>query len=79
LKDEKIIVRIPRNGNEELIVRKGNYWNVDVIDIRWHVNGTPTKKGVRMNIDEMEDVHKGLEKILKMRNNNEFSKNEQDV
>ena len=77
LKDEKIIVRIPRNGNDELIVRKGNYWNVDVIDIRWHSNGTPTKNCVRMNMKEMEDVYKALDKI--MRDNNEYDKIQQDV
>ena len=58
MKDEKIMVRIPRNGNEELTVRTGNYWNVDIVDIRWYANGTPTKKGVRMNIEEMKDVAK---------------------
>ena len=71
MKDEKIMVRIPRNGNEELTVRTGNYWNVDIVDIRWYANGTPTKKGVRMNIEEMN-------KIIE-RNKNEYDKIEQDV
>ena len=77
LKDDKIIVRVPRNGNDELIVRTGNYWNVDIVDIRWYANGTPTKKGVRMNMKEMEDVYKALDKI--MRNKNDNDKIQQDV
>tara|TARA_A100001201_G_scaffold112786_1_gene96613 strand:- start:1576 stop:1812 length:237 start_codon:yes stop_codon:yes gene_type:complete len=78
LKDEKIIVRVPRNGNEELTVRTGNYWNVDIVDIRWYANGTPTKKGVRMNMEEMKDVAKALNKIIE-RNRNDNDTIQQDV
>jgi len=78
LKDEKIMVRIPRNGNEELTVRTGNYWNVDIVDIRWYANGTPTKKGVRMNMKEMKDVAKALNKIIE-RNKNDNDTIQQDV
>ncbi len=78
LKDEKIIVRVPRNGNEELTVRTGNYWNVDIVDIRWYANGTPTKKGVRMNMKEMKDVAKALNKIIE-RNKNDNDTIQQDV
>ena len=78
MKDEKIIVRVPRNGNEELTVRTGNYWNVDIVDIRWYANGTPTKKGVRMNIEEMKDVAKALNKIIE-RNRNDNDTIQQDV
>tara|TARA_R100000734_G_scaffold6617_3_gene5562 strand:- start:1768 stop:2004 length:237 start_codon:yes stop_codon:yes gene_type:complete len=78
LKDEKIVVRVPRNGNEELTVRTGNYWNVDIVDIRWYANGTPTKKGVRMNMKEMKDVAKALNKIIE-RNKNDNDTIQQDV
>ncbi len=78
MKDEKIIVRVPRNGNEELTVRTGNYWNVDIVDIRWYANGTPTKKGVRMNMEEMKDVAKALNKIIE-RNRNDNDTIQQDV
>ena len=78
MKDEKIIVRVPRNGNEELTVRTGNYWNVDIVDIRWYANGTPTKKGVRMNMKEMKDVAKALNKIIE-RNKNDNDTIQQDV
>ena len=33
-----------------------------------HVNSQPTKKGIRMNMQEMKDVHKALEKILRNKN-----------
>ena len=78
MKDEKIIVRVPRNGSEELTVRTGNYWNVDIVDIRWYANGTPTKKGVRMNMEEMKDVAKALNKIIE-RNKNDNDTIQQDV
>ena len=79
LKDEKIIARIPRDASNELIIRTGEYWKLHIVDMRWHINGHPTKKGIRMNMDEMKDVHKALDKIIKMRNDNEFDKIEQDV
>ena len=52
MKEENILARIARNASEELIIKEGVYWNLKVLDIRWFTNGRPTKKGVRMNIDE---------------------------
>jgi len=77
LKDEKIILRIARDATNEMVVRTGNFYNIDIVDIRWHVNSQPTKKGVRMNMKEMEDVHKALDKIL--RNRNEHDNIQSDV
>jgi hypothetical protein len=77
LKDEKIILRIARDATNELIIRTGNFYNIDIVDIRWHVSSQPTKKGVRMNMKEMEDVHKALDKIL--RNRNEHDNIQSDV
>mgnify|MGYP006249778581 FL=1 len=79
MKDEKIILRIPRDAVSELIVKTGNFWNIDIVDIRWHKNSSPTSKGVRMNMDELVDVYKALDKIMKMRNNNENDSVQQDV
>lgn len=79
MKDEKIIVRIPRDAVSELIVKTGNFWNIDIVDIRWHKNSSPTSKGVRMNMDELVDVYKALDKIMKMRNNNENDSVQQNV
>ena len=77
MKDEKIILRIARDATNEMIVRTGNFYHIDIVDIRWHVNSKPTKKGIRMNMEEMRDVHKALDKIL--RNKNEYDYTEQDV
>ncbi len=77
MKDEKIILRIARDATNELIIRTGNFYNIDIVDIRWHVSSQPTKKGVRMNMKEMEDVHKALDKIL--RNRNEHDNIQSDV
>ena len=79
MKDEKIILRIPRDAVSELIVKTGNFWNIDIVDIRWHKNSFPTSKGVRMNMDELVDVYKALDKIMKMRNNNENDSVQQNV
>ena len=52
----KIKGRVPRGTEDELRIRTGVSWKKQVIDIRWYKqigdNMTPTKKGVRMNIDE---------------------------
>ena len=77
LKDEKIILRIARDATNEMVIRTGNFYNIDIVDIRWHVNSQPTKKCIRMNMKEMKDVHKALEKIL--RNKNEHDNIQSDV
>ena len=40
---------IPRNEKDVLKVRKGTYWNIEVIDIRWFTNDKISRKGVRVN------------------------------
>ena len=64
LKNEKIVLRIPRNATTELLVVTGEFWNIPIIEIRWHENGKHTKKGVRFNRDEGEKVLKALKRIL---------------
>lgn len=64
MKNERIVVRIPRSATTELLVITGNYWNIDVLDIRWYEDGKPTKKGIRMNIDEAESLNKALRRAL---------------
>ena len=64
MKNERIVVRIPRSATTELLVITGNYWNIDVLDIRWYENGKPTKKGIRTNIDEAESLNKALRRAL---------------
>ena len=63
--DFTIIGRIPRNKAYEWIIKRGVYWNIDVVDIRLHSNGNPTKKGVRLNVDEIQTLKAILTKVTK--------------
>ena len=69
MKDEKIIVRVPRNGNEELTVRTGNYWNIDILDIRWYENGKVSRKGIRVNMQEAPQLLRAIEKAVEQHGN----------
>ena len=62
--DWKIIARIQRDSNNEVIVKSGKYWKLDVVDLRWFNNGKPTKKGLRVNMEEAELLSKALNKIV---------------
>ena len=52
---------IVRDANMECKIKKGKYWNIEVLDIRWYRNSKPTNKGTRLNIEEA----KLLEQILR--------------
>jgi hypothetical protein len=73
MKDEKVIVRIPRNASEELVIRTGIYWNIDILDIRWFRNGNPTQKGVRVNKDEARLLLRALQKSMVNENDEQES------
>ena len=62
--DWKIIARIQRDSNNEVIVKSGKYWKLDVVDLRWFNNGKPTKKGLRENMEEAVLLSKALNKIV---------------
>ena len=62
--DCKIIARIQRDSNNEVIVKSGKYWKLDVVDLRWFNNGKPTKKGLRVNMEEAVLLSKALNKIV---------------
>ena len=62
--DLKIIARIQRDSNNEVIVKSGKYWKLDVVDLRWFNNGKPTKKGLRVNMEEAVLLSKALNKIV---------------
>lgn len=47
----QIVGRIVRNSTDEVIVKTGTYWNIEVVDIRWFKNNKPTK-GIRLNKEE---------------------------
>ena len=55
---------IARNATEEILVKRGNYWNIEVFDVRWYVNDKPSRKGIRMNIEEAKLLLKILEREL---------------
>ena len=62
--DWKIIARIQRDSNNEVIVKSGKYWKLDVVDLRWFNNGKPTKKGLRVNMEEAVLLSKALKKLV---------------
>lgn len=51
-----IVGRVIRDANQEVLVKRGVYWNIDVMDIRWHRNEKPTNKGIRLNIEEAKTL-----------------------
>ena len=48
----EVIGTIVRDAIMEVKVKKGKYWNIEVLDIRWFRNDKPTNKGIRLNIEE---------------------------
>ena len=77
LNNEKIIARIPRNANDELVIRTANTWNIDIVDMRWYNNGNPTRKGLRVNVEECKTLVKALRKAIGDKNgNNKFDEEE---
>ncbi len=63
MSDFEIKGRIVRNANDEVLVKRGTYWNIEVLDIRWHKNDKPTK-GIRLNIDEAKTLLNILKREL---------------
>ena len=47
-----IVGRIVRDSQTDCLIKRGKYWNIEVLDIRWCKNDKPTTKGIRLNIDE---------------------------
>jgi hypothetical protein len=52
LSDLEITGTIVRDATMDCKIKKGKYWNIDIIDIRWYRNDKPTNKGIRLNRDE---------------------------
>ena len=61
--DWKTIARITRNATSDCVITTGTYWKIPVVDIRWHSDGKPTRKGVRVNMEELPVLIKALQKI----------------
>ena len=50
--DFEVIGTIIRNDSMECKIKKGKYWNIEVLDIRWYRGDKPTNKGIRLNMEE---------------------------
>jgi hypothetical protein len=72
----EIIGRIVRNAHDEVLVKSGTYWNIEVIDIRWFKDDKPTNKGIRINKEEATRLLKILGREL---NENTRKENERNT
>ena len=64
LKDEEVRGRIARSAVDEIMIKTGRYWNIDIVDIRWYKDGKHTSKGVRMNMAELGHLYNKLGRIV---------------
>tara|TARA_R110000744_G_scaffold246581_4_gene363038 strand:- start:637 stop:840 length:204 start_codon:yes stop_codon:yes gene_type:complete len=48
----EVVGTIVRNATMECKVKRGKYWNIEVLDIRWFNSDKPTNKGIRLNVEE---------------------------
>ena len=64
LKESEIKGRIARSALDEVIIEKGKYWGINVVDIRWYKDGKATSKGIRVNMQELVHMSNILDKIL---------------
>tara|TARA_R110000787_G_scaffold159201_2_gene272973 strand:+ start:435 stop:638 length:204 start_codon:yes stop_codon:yes gene_type:complete len=55
---------IARNSTDEILVKTGEYYNIKVLDIRWHSNGKPSRKGIRLNMEEAKTLLNILKRVL---------------
>jgi len=55
---------IARNSTDEILIKTGEYYNIKVLDIRWHSNNKPTRKGIRLNMEEAKQLLNILERVL---------------
>jgi len=72
--DFEVRGRIPRTATEEILIKTGKYWNIPIVDIRWHNDGKPTRKGIRINMTELRH----LANILGRINDGERTRNEEN-
>ena len=55
---------IARNSTDEILVKTGENYNIKVFDIRWHSNNKPTRKGIRLNMEEAKTLLNILKRVL---------------
>tara|TARA_R110001606_G_scaffold358431_2_gene510044 strand:- start:76 stop:291 length:216 start_codon:yes stop_codon:yes gene_type:complete len=70
LSDLKFVAEIPRSSEETIRVFSGKYWNISVVDIRWYKGERPTRKGIRLNMEEARSLLHVLENIVGEENEN---------
>ena len=54
--DFEVKGRIPRTATQEIKIKTGTYWNIPIVDIRWHDGDKPTRKGIRINMTELRHL-----------------------
>tara|TARA_R100000458_G_C8177641_1_gene175841 strand:- start:320 stop:565 length:246 start_codon:yes stop_codon:yes gene_type:complete len=54
--DFEVRGRIPRTATQEIKIKTGTYWNIPIVDIRWHESDKPTRKGIRINMTELRHL-----------------------
>ena len=54
--DFEVKGRIPRTATQEIKIKTGTYWNIPIVDIRWHDGDKPTRKGIRINMTELKHL-----------------------
>ena len=64
LKNEEVKGRIARSAVDEIMIKTGTYWNIDIVDIRWYKDGKHTSKGIRINKNELEHLYNILGRIV---------------
>ena len=58
---DAVFGRFPRGGGSELRISRNVYSGSDIIDLRlWLSNGTPTRRGVTVDVQDVDAVIGGL-------------------
>ena len=60
----QVIGTIIRDDTMEVKVKRGKYWNIEVLDIRWFRSNKPTNKGIRLNMEEAKTLLDILRRVL---------------
>ena len=56
--------QIVRNEIDAVKIHSGEYYSIEVVDIRWYKDYKPTRKGIRLNKKEAKILLNVLEEIL---------------
>tara|TARA_R110001592_G_scaffold13564_12_gene61960 strand:- start:2128 stop:2349 length:222 start_codon:yes stop_codon:yes gene_type:complete len=57
LSDElQVVGTIVRDAVMDCKIKRGKYWNIEVLDIRWFKSDKPTNKGIRLNMEEAKTL-----------------------